>query len=106
MERVSADSVARLYQDLAPLRDRHRKTESSDELMSVTIYKLVDPRDSKQIPWYVGKARDPKDRIKRHIRQPHSIIMRRWIDKLRRAHVKPTLIVLRVVSDQDRKSVV
>jgi hypothetical protein len=67
----------------------------------VTIYKLVDPRDFLEIPEYIGKSRNVVDRLRDHIGKPHSPRLRKWVKELKDSGCKPSLVVLRVVSEGD-----
>src|SRR5580700_6930864 len=67
----------------------------------VTIYKLVDPRDLFSIPQYVGKSKDAKTRLKWHINKPHSPRIRKWVKELKKSGIKPILIPLRTVPENE-----
>lgn len=71
--------------------------------MRTNIYALVDPRDDKIR--YVGKANDVNQRLKNHLnparyRPTHKF---NWIRKLRKLGLKPYLIILDEVENEDWK---
>lgn len=64
----------------------------SPQVKPTYIYCLKSPVDG-QI-YYVGKANNPAQRLKMHIRQPTSAYMADWIDSLGLAGHKPKVIIL------------
>lgn len=62
--------------------------------MKVAIYKLTDPRDAEATPHYIGKSRNPDIRLRAHIHAATNKALRRWLNKLKAAHLRPKLVVL------------
>jgi hypothetical protein len=56
------------------------------------LYVLRDPLTKE--PKYVGKANNPKGRLLRHMRNPASGKMRRWVEELKANGLKPAIEIL------------
>lgn len=56
------------------------------------IYVLRDPRTNE--PCYAGKAKRPICRLRRHMREPASGKMRRWVEELKALGLEPVLEVI------------
>lgn len=60
-----------------------------------TIYCLIDPRTNKIR--YVGKADDPDDRLKHHLRERETTHKAKWIVSLKKRGLQPRLAILEEV---------
>lgn len=67
--------------------------------MEVYIYALIDPRDN-QVR-YVGKSKEPEQRLKKHISPPVDSPVRQWVMELRTFNLKPEMSILETVSFWD-----
>ena len=64
----------------------------------IAIYILKDPRDFRLR--YVGKSKCPKNRYRRHLCDPCSEGMKKWILQLRDAGLKPVMEIIEWCSTQ------
>lgn len=60
------------------------------------IYALVDPRDN--AVRYIGKANNPRRRLREHINRPEDSHKGRWINIILGLNIKPSMIILEEVS--------
>lgn len=67
----------------------------------VEIYGLSDPRDGRVR--YIGKARDSRRRLSTHVRDSRrrNTPVYRWIRKLLRQGVRPSLVIIEVVRESE-----
>lgn len=74
-------------------KPKHAEERLVHQRKTVCIYGLIDPRTS--CLRYIGKANDPHERYKDHMREMRRVTpLYQWISKLRGAGLSPMLVVL------------
>ena len=83
-----------------PCKENNSEIEVNDGwFLLMFIYVLVDPRTNKIR--YVGRAVNTKNRLKGHMHGKDGKHTRNWIEQLKRKGMKPRLLVVEIVSDEN-----
>lgn len=69
-------------------------------MKTIHIYGLTDPRDSSGFVFYIGQTNDTKMRLHQHINCPGSNALRNWSVILRKAVVRPKMIILEITDEE------
>lgn len=102
--KTSSDGYAQMCKtcdnERTQARDKHKsmlardtRNEEIKNIVPMTcIYALIDP-ETNEIR-YIGKANNPEQRYKRHLRQSDDTYKQRWINDLKSRELKPILHII------------